>query len=147
MTTKTKKIGNSWFEKPSLAVSKRMKKVKSFNTKMEKAMEGLLKGRKIKYEKQPFLLGHPDFKIKKTNLLIFCDSSFWHGRREKEVKGEAFKKNKEFWVNKLRENRKRDARVNRTLRKEGWRVLRFWDTDISKFPEKVTKKLLREIEK
>ena len=78
-------------------------------------------------------------------MLIFCDSSFWHGRREKELKGEAFKKNKEFCVNKLRENRKRDIRTNRILKKEGWHVLRFWDTDILKFQDKVAKKLLREI--
>ena len=91
--------------------------------------------------------GHPDFRIKEANVLVFCDSSFWHGRREKEIKGEAFKKNKEFWMNKLTENKKRDARINRALRKEGWCVLRFWDTDIFKFPEKVIKRLLKEIGK
>ena len=147
MIVKAKKSKKPWFKKPSLAVSERMKRVRSANTRMEKAMENLLKDQKIKYERQANLLGHPDFKIVGTNILIFCDSSFWHGRREKEIKGEAFKKNKEFWVNKLRENRKRDARVNRTLRKEGWSVLRFSDVDIFKFPKKVTKKLLREIEK
>ena len=110
-------------------------------------MEDLLKEQKMKYERQVDLPGCPDFKIVGTNVLIFCDSSFWHGRRAREIKGEAFKKNKEFWVNKLRENRRRDARINRILRKEGWHVLRFWDTDILKFPEKVIKKLLRELKK
>lgn len=144
---KAKENKKPWFRKPSLAVSKRMKRVKSSDTKMEKVMESLLKEQKIKYKKQINLLGRPDFKIVGTNVLIFCDSSFWHGRREKEIKGEAFKKNREFWVNKLRENRRRDIRINRVLRKEGWRVLRFLDTDILKHPEKVTKKLLREIKK
>ena len=144
---KIKGIKKPWFRKPSFVVSKRMKRVKSSDTQMEKAMESLLRGQKIKYEKQPSLLGRPDFKIKKTNLLIFCDSSFWHGRRTKEITGEAFKKNKDFWVTKLTENKKRDARINRTLKKEGWCVLRFWDTDILKTPEKVTKRLLKEIRK
>ena len=144
---KTKKEDKPWFGKPSPAVSKRMKRVKSSNTKIEKAVENLLKERKIKYERQVNLPGHPDFNIIGTNILIFCDSSFWHGRREKETKGETFKKNKEFWMNKLIENRKRDAKINRILRKEGWRILRFWDTDILKSPEKVTKKLLKEIKK
>jgi len=141
---KTKK---PWFKKPSLAVSKRMKLVKSANTKLEKAMEALLRAEGIKCQKQPPLLGRPDFRIKNTKILIFCDSAFWHGRRKKEITGEAFKKNKEFWVNKLRENKKRDARINETLRKDGWRVLRFWDTDVLKFPGKVAKRLKREIKK
>ncbi len=144
---KTKKENKPWFRKPSPAVSKRMKRVKSSNTKIEKAVENLLKERKIKYERQVNLPGHPDFNIIGTNILIFCDSSFWHGRRGKETKGETFKKNKEFWMNKLIENRKRDTKINRILRKEGWRILRFWDTDILKSPEKVTKKLLKEIKK
>lgn len=144
---RAKKIKKPWFKKPSREVSERMKQVKSFGTRLEHTMEDLLKEQKIRYERQPKLLGRPDFRIKGTNVLVFCDSSFWHGRREKEIKGEAFKKNKEFWMNKLRENRRRDTRVNRVLRKEGWCILRFLDTDILKFPEKVTKKLLREIKK
>ena len=110
-------------------------------------MEALLRAEGIKCQKQPPLLGRPDFRIKNTKILIFCDSAFWHGRRKKEITGEAFKKNKEFWVNKLRENKKRDARINETLRKDGWRVLRFWDTDVLKFPGKVAKRLKREIKK
>jgi len=118
-----------------------MKRVKSIGTRLEQAMESLLKERKVKYEKQPNLRGKPDFRIKKSNVLIFCDSSFWHGRRMREITGEAFKKNKEFWVNKLMENKKRDARINRALRKEGWKVLRFWDTEILKNPNGIIKKL------
>lgn len=134
-----------WFKKPSQAVSMRMKRVKSTNTKIEEFMENLLKEQKIKYDRQLNLLGRPDFKIKGTNVLIFCDSSFWHGRREKERNGKAFKKNREFWANKLTENRKRDAKINRILKKEGWNVLRFWDTDILKYPEKVKNKLSKVI--
>jgi len=145
--TKAKKNKKPWFRRPSSAVSERMRRVRSSDTKMEKAVENLLKEQKIRYERQINLLGRPDFRISGTSILIFCDSSFWHGRRAKEIKGEAFKKNKEFWVNKLRENRKRDARINRTLRKAGWRVLRFWDTDILKNPEKLIKKLSMEIKK
>lgn len=137
-----RKIQKASFRTPSLATSKRMKRVKSTNTKIEKAMGELLKERRIKYERQVDLPGHPDFKIVGKNLLIFCDSSFWHGRRKKEIKGEVFKKNRRFWINKLVENRKRDARINRTLKKDGWRVLRFWDNDILKFPEKVIEKIL-----
>ncbi len=95
------------FEKPSKEVSERMKKVKSRDTGLEKAMEEILDSLHIAYDKQPNLVGHPDFRIKETNVLIFCDSSFWHGRRELEITGEAFKKNRNFWTEKLIENKKK----------------------------------------
>ncbi len=135
------------FKKPSEKVSERMRKVKSRDTKLEKEMEKILGGLDVRYEKQPDIEGHPDFRMEGTSVLIFCDSSFWHGRREKEVSGEAFKKNRELWKAKLSETRKRDARTNRNLRRAGWRVLRFWDTDIQKKPEKVREKLSKELNK
>ncbi|PIV67653.1 MAG: very short patch repair endonuclease [Euryarchaeota archaeon CG01_land_8_20_14_3_00_38_12] len=131
------------FKKPSKNVSERMKKVKSTDTNLEKTMEKTLRSLHIKYEKQPDLEGCPDFRIKGTNILIFCDSSFWHGKREKEITGEAFKKNREFWKKKLIENRKRDTQNNRALRRSGWSVQRFWDTDILKKPDKVINRLRR----
>lgn len=148
---RTKREGRSvkkpWFKKPSKETSMRMTRVKSRNTKLEKAMESLLRRFKIKYERQPELEGTPDFRIKGTNIVVFCDSSFWHGRREKEVTGEAFKKNREFWQIKLLRNVERDKIINRVLRREGWQVLRFWDSDILKRPEKITKRLLAELGK
>ena len=131
------------FKKPSEEVSERMRKVKSLGTSLEKRMESILRSLGIRYQKQPNLQGHPDFRISGTNVLIFCDSSFWHGRREKEITGKAFKKNREFWRGKLTENRKRDERNNRALRKSGWSVQRFWDTDILKKPDKVINRLRR----
>lgn len=110
-------------------------------------MEVLLKSERIRYDKQPLLTGKPDFRVKRTNVLIFCDSSFWHGRREKETTGEVFKKNRPFWINKLENNKKRDAKVNRILRRAGWSVLRFWDTDILRKPLKVKNKLIRALVK
>jgi len=131
------------YETPDKETSYRMRRIKSKGTKLEKRMEELLIDLGISYEKQIEIVGHPDFKIKDTNLLIFCDSSFWHGRREKEVTGKAFSKNKEFWTKKLMYNKERDKRINRKLRREGWSVHRFWDTDIIKKPEKVKKRLSR----
>jgi len=131
------------FKKPPEEVSERMRKVKSRGTRLEERMESMLRELGVKYQKQLNLQGKPDFRIHGTNVLIFCDSSFWHGRREKEITGEAFRKNREFWEEKLIENRKRDARNNRALRKSGWSVQRFWDTDILKKPDKVMNRLRR----
>lgn len=142
----SKKQGKPWFKKPSLTVSSRMKKVHSVGTKLEDAMETIFKANKVRFVRQPDLFGKPDFLVKGTEILVFCDSSFWHGRRAKDLKGEAFKKNKDFWVTKLNENRKRDRRINGQLKRDGWRVLRFWDTDILRKPADVTRKLKGAIE-
>lgn len=135
------------FEKPSKEVSDRMRKVRSRDTNIERIMEKILREIGLKYERQPSLIGKPDFRIKDTKILIFCDSSFWHGRKKREISGEAFKKNREFWTNKLRETVKRDQRTNRKLRKEGWSVHRFWDTDILKKEEKIKRRLGRIVER
>jgi len=131
------------FKKPTKEVSERMKRVKSRGTQLEKKLEKILRNLHVRYQRQPDLKGNPDFRIRNTNVLIFCDSSFWHGRREKEVSGEAFRRNRAFWVEKLLENRRRDERISRALRRARWSVWRFWDTDILKRPDKVKKRLRR----
>jgi len=136
------KIKKACFKTPSQETSVRMRLIKSSGTKLEWKMEEIFEKIALSYVRQPRLLGRPDFRIKGTNVVVFCDSSFWHGRKERERNGLSFKKNRKFWAAKLTYNRKRDLKTNRALKREGWRVLRFWDTDIFKFPEKVSSKLL-----
>lgn len=104
-------------------------------------MESMLKAGGIRYEKQPTLFGRPDFRVVGTKVLIFCDSSFWHGKRKREASGEAFKSNRALWAEKLARNRRRDVQVTRRLRVEGWSVLRFSDTDLIRRPRSVMSKL------
>jgi len=146
-TTVRKKSTKAWFKKTKATVSERMRRVKSVGTKLEESMERILKANKIRFVRQPGLFGKPDFLIKGTKLLVFCDSSFWHGRRKEELSGEAFRKNKDFWVCKLNYNRRRDASISRNLRRQGWSVYRFWDTDVLRYPERVAQRLIRGIGK
>jgi len=127
-------------EKPSKQVSDRMRRVRRSNTVIEKTMARLLKQLYLRYEKQPKMIGHPDFILREEKIAIFCDSSFWHGRPSKE---QHFKRNISFWERKINENRRRDIKTNRTLRKLGWKVLRFWDDKILKRPMIVARKILR----
>jgi len=138
-----KKPGSTRYKRPTPEVSERMRRVRSADTGLERAMEGILNGLGIRHENQPDLPGKPDFRIEGTNILVFCDSSFWHGRRPAEVSGKAFSRNKAFWVQKLVENKKRDERVRRALRRRGWSVHGFWDTDILANPDKVASRLRR----
>ena len=42
--------------------------------------------------------------------------------------------NREFWSRKLAGNVARDKLVGRTLRKQGWRVVRIWEHDLRQRP-------------
>ena len=129
------------FKKPTIKTSKRMRKVKSRGTKLEETFAKLLRKNGVKYQSQPKLFGNPDFRIKGTKILIFCDSSFWHGRRQNEISGKAFKRNTDFWKAKLLYNKNRDRGITRELVKRDWVVLRFWDDKILKHPDSVIKKI------
>lgn len=117
-------------QSPSIQTSRRMQKVRSRGTGLEKSFALMLRKNHLRYQTQPKLYGNPDFRIRETQILIFCDSSFWHGRRKKELTGRAFKRNVSFWTRKLSYNRKRDRSISNELRKMGWVVLRFWDDQI-----------------
>ena len=84
--------------------------------------------------------GKPDICFKSKKIAIFCDSDFWHGKYYKEGINIP-KTNKDYWIKKFNRNIKRDKDVNEILNKEGWKVLRFWESDIKRDIDKCVKKL------
>jgi DNA mismatch endonuclease (patch repair protein) len=112
-------------------ISYNMSRIKSKNTLIEKRMKTALRRNKLLFKSHPKVIpGNPDFVITESKIAIFCDSSFWHGYKNMETDRHNFKRNKKFWINKILCNIKRDKKVNRILRNDGWRVLRFWDFQI-----------------
>jgi len=122
-----------------------MSKIRSKNTSLEKRTKTLLRRSKIKYKSQPKIFGHPDFLIKKK-IVLFCDSSFWHGRNWKNLKSRLENgNNATYWTSHIAGNRKRDRIVNRKLRKDGYLVIRLWDEDIYKRSEWCGEKIKKSI--
>ncbi len=136
---------DSIFKSNSEATSNRMRMVRSQGTKLEASMERILMQMNLQYVKQPNLTGHPDFQLVGRRILIFCDSSFWHGRNPDDLSGRSFKRNRDLWVKKLTRTRQRDKEINMKLRGEGWNVIRFWDSEILKHPEKCEEKLMKKL--
>jgi DNA mismatch endonuclease (patch repair protein) len=135
----------SKFLPASIEVTRKMQKVKSRDTSLERKVEEILKGMKLKYIKQPKMHGRPDFRIRGTRVLVFCDSSFWHGRSKKDLSGRSFSNNKTLWINKLKATKKRDRKITIELRSHGWKVLRFWDDEIIKRPKVVINRVKEEL--
>ena len=50
---------------------------------------------------------------------------------------------KKFWRDKIETNMARDRRVGRKLRSDGWSVVRLWEHDIQKDPEKCLRRISR----
>jgi len=66
----------------------------------------------------------PDFVFPKLRTAVFVDGCFWHScpKHGTKPKGNAI-----FWRRKFSSNIARDRLVTRTLRAQGWRVLRIWE--------------------
>jgi DNA mismatch endonuclease (patch repair protein) len=76
------------------------------------------------------LPGSPDIANKSRRWAIFVNGCFWHhhkGCRKATVP----KSNHQFWLDKLAENRCRDAGKVRQLRAAGYRVLLVWECQLA----------------
>jgi len=114
---------------------KNMQAVKNKDSKIELTLRSVLWRKGYRYRKNyTKLAGKPDIVIPKYKLAIFCDSEFWHGYNW-EIKKKEIKTNKEFWFNKIEANMERDKKVNKILKDDGWKVIRFWGKDILKDTE------------
>ena len=117
-----------------------MSRIRSKNTSIDLAMRDMLSDARMRFEMYPELYGKPDFQVGKK-ILVFCDGDFWHGYRYAEKK----RPPKKYWREKIEGNMRRDRKVSRKLRREGWSVLRIWEHDIKKKPEKCSEKILRKV--
>jgi DNA mismatch endonuclease, patch repair protein len=127
-------------------ISYNMSQVRSRGSRIEKAMAALLRRSGMKYRSQCHLFGRPDFRLVGTKVLIFCDSSFWHGYRHMTTKRHLFKSNRVFWKEKILRNIERDSKVNKVLENQGYRILRFWDFEIVKNGEKCVQVIRKTID-
>jgi len=111
---------------------KNMRAVRSKDTEIELKLRKALWHKGYRYRKNySGLTGKPDIVFIKHRLAVFCDSEFWHGFDWANKKSE-IRSNREFWVSKIESNIKRDEFVDIELSRAGWRVLRFWGTEIKK---------------
>ena len=113
-----------------------MSKIRSRETKLELDFKELMKGFKFRY--QPNVFGKPDFASKKLKISIFIDSCFWHKCPKHFREPTA---NNSYWLSKINRNVERAKEVNKQLRKDGWKVLRFWEHEIKKNPQKRINKI------
>ena len=122
-----------------------MQAIKCKETKIEIKLAKGLWARGHRYRKNDKkVFGKPDLTFNRIKLALFVDSEYWHGKNW-ETEKFRIKTNREFWWNKIEGNIKRDKIVVKELKRQGWRVLRFWGKEIDKKLELCIFKIEKEI--
>ena len=111
---------------------KNMQAVRATGSNIETAFAKALFARGYRYRKNDRkVFGKPDLTFKKIKLAIFIDGEFWHGK-DWSIHKHDHKSNQAFWHQKIERNIQRDNEVNRQLKNDGWKVLRFWGKQVEK---------------
>ena len=119
-------------------ISEIMRTVAASSTEPEKIFRRALRRNGIRSFRvcDEALPGKPDIVIPSRKLAIFIDGDFWHGNQyrvrkrltlEQQLQGV---NNSGYWNRKIGTNIVRDLNVTAQLLEAGWRVARFWESDI-----------------
>ena len=139
-TALAKKTGDIFTKAKRSFVMSRIRSRGNKNT--EVALAKLFRRNKIiGWRRNHKILGKPDFVFRQVRLALFVDGCFWHGCPKHGTQPAG---NRTFWKNKFARNKARDVLVTRTLRSQGWRVLRIWEHELARKNEA---RLLRRLQR
>lgn len=100
--------------------------IRGTNTKPELAVRRGLHALGFRYRLHVAgLSGKPDIVLRRYKAVILVHGCFWHGHDCALFKWP--KSRDAFWRDKIEGNKVRDAKSERALRDDGWRVLRVWE--------------------
>lgn len=109
---------------------KNMSAIRGKNTKPEIIVRKYLFSKGFRYRlNYARLPGHPDLVLKKYRTVIFVNGCFWHGHDGCKY----FvlpKTNTEFWEDKIKANKERDAKEQRKLAAMGWHCITVWECQL-----------------
>ena len=110
-----------------------MSRIKGRDTKPEIVVRRLLHGMGFRFRLQGRdLPGRPDIVLPKHRVVVMVSGCFWHRHRGCRYATTPATR-RAFWKSKFEENVKRDRRVERMLRRLGWRVITVWECQIGKY--------------
>lgn len=112
------------------AVSGAMRSMPEHSTGPEMAVRRLLFSKGLRYRVQYPVPGASrrtiDIAFPGKKVAVFIDGCFWHGCTEhRNIPAH----NRDWWKNKIEQNRSRDRDTDEKLHIAGWLVLRYWEHD------------------
>lgn len=117
-----------------------MAAVRNKDSKAELALRHELHARGLRYRLHARdIPGRPDLVIRSRRLAVFVDGDFWHGNAHR-LRGldrmeDLFPSNRAWWMQKLERTIARDREVTAMLRKDGWTVIRVWESEVLASPQ------------
>jgi DNA mismatch endonuclease, patch repair protein len=112
-----------------------MSAIHSENTKPEIELRKALWAKGLRFRKY-YGKEKIDIAFPKPKIAVFVDGCFWHGC---PIHSHVPKSNKKYWIPKLKRNVERDISKNERLELEGWKVLRFWEHELSNINQVIGK--------
>lgn len=108
-----------------------MQRVRRSGTPAELAVATLCREIGLRYRLNVKTLpGSPDLANKTRRWAIFVNGCFWHRHKNCRLASQP-KRNAEFWATKFADNRRRDAKKIKDLRRSGYRVAIIWQCEVS----------------
>jgi len=108
-----------------------MSRIRSKNTEAEKIVFTFLRKEGIYFQKHyRKISGSPDIALPRKKRAVFIDGDFWHGRNFERIK-KGWDEN-DYWFKKIGSNIKRDRKQRRAMKKEGWVVLKIWESNLKR---------------
>ncbi len=112
-----------------------MSGIQSKHTRPEMLLRRYLHAQGFRYRLHvPNLPGKPDLVLPKYRLCIFVHGCFWHRHLGCKYSTTPAT-NRDFWINKLKDNRKRDERARLQLQEMDWRVFEIWECGLKRQAE------------
>lgn len=108
-----------------------MQSNKSFGTRLERALQGALRKRGLRFKKhtnvETSVKCKADMVFRRARVCVFVDGCYWHGC-SKHFRTPRV--NSAWWNEKIEDNRKRDRRKSAALRRRNWLVIRVWEHEL-----------------
>ena len=133
--------------KPREEIRRNMAAIRSRENLTEVSLRKRVHSMGLRYRKyRRDLPGCPDFVFVQDKVAVFIDGDYWHGRLLIESGPAALRRslrtpNKRYWIEKLKTNVIRDREATRALQRKGWRVLRYWESDVRKDIERFARRV------
>lgn len=120
-----------------------MKKVRRSRTAPEEAVAEILRELGVRSRRNVRgLPGTPDFANKRRQFAIFVHGCFWHGHSPCPL-AKIPKTNRDFWMAKLRANKRRDIAKVQALEGVGFMVVTVWQCELTAIARWKLKRLAR----
>jgi DNA mismatch endonuclease (patch repair protein) len=128
-----------------------MSAIRATENATEKALRSALHRTGLRFRKYvKNLPGKPDIVFSSAKVAVFVDGDYWHARVLREGGPSALEatlrtESRDYWRQKFHKRVLRDDLVTSELAAAGWKVLRFWESEVKADLQRIAVKVQRQV--